>query len=199
MLIMFTKYGSFDSNELVNFRSKSVPGPIGAIEKMCLEDGVFSDWTIISEEGQRFPCHRNILAAKSSTMKAMMTTEMKEKEEMETRLKYNNKVVGAFVDYFYKGEVPKVVLETNLSSFMKLSDFYNLDPLKSQVEDVAIKTLDMENVVEMFSLANLHNAESLKRVSRYFIIENRKILGQQDLSQVPPSVMAKLFKLLSQS
>ena len=183
------------------YRSKSLttPDPTGSIEKMCLEEGIFADWTIISEEGQRFPCHRNILAAKSTTMKAMMTTEMREKEEKETCLKYNNNVVGAFVDYFYKGEVPSKVLETNLSIFMKLSDFYNLDPLKSQVEDAAIKSLTLENVVEMFSLANLHKAETLKRASRYFIIENKKTLGQQDLSQVPPSVMTELFKLLSQS
>ena len=166
---------------------------------MCLQDGVFSDWTIISEEGQKFPCHRNILAAKSSTMKAMMTSEMKEKEEMETRLKYNNKVVGAFVEYFYKGEVPRVVLETNLSSFMELSDFYNLDPLKSQVEDVAIKSLDLENVVEMFSLANLHKAIKVKKAIKFFILENKKKLAEQDLSQVPQSLLMELFKLVTQS
>ena len=50
------------------------------MEKMCIEDGIFSDWTIISKEGQRFPCHRLVFAAKSSTMKAMMTSDMKEKE-----------------------------------------------------------------------------------------------------------------------
>ena len=166
---------------------------------MCIEDGIFSDWTIVSEEGQRFPCHRNILAAKSSTMKAMMTTEMKEKEEKVTKVNFSNKLVEAFLDYFYKGEVPRVVLETNLSSFMKLSDYYHLEPLKAQVEDAAIKSLSIENVVEMFSLANLHNAQILKKASRYFILENKKILGQQDLSQVPPSVMTELFKLLSQA
>ena len=74
---------------------------------MCLEDGIFSDWTIVSEEGQRFPCHRNILAAKSSTMKAMMTTEMKEEQESQSKVHYNIHVVGGFVDYFYKGEVTK--------------------------------------------------------------------------------------------
>ena len=166
---------------------------------MCIEDGIFSDWTIVSEEGQRFPCHRNILAAKSSTMKAMMTTEMMEKEEKVTKVNFSNKLVEAFLDYFYKGEVPRVVLETNLSSFMKLSDYYHLEPLKAQVEDAAIKSLSIENVVEMFSLANLHNAQILKKASRYFILENKKILGQQDLSQVPPSVMTELFKLLSQA
>ena len=84
----------------------STPDSTGVIEKMCSEDGIFSDWTIVSKEGQRFPCHRNILAAKSTTMMAMMTTEMKEKEVKETSLKYEQKVVGGFVDYFYKGEVP---------------------------------------------------------------------------------------------
>ena len=173
---------------------------IGPIEKMCIEDSrVFSDWTIVSEEGQRFPCHRNILSAKSSTMKAMMTIEMKEKEEKETKLNYSNKVVGAFLDYFYKGEVSQLVLESNLSSFMKISDYYHLEPLKAQVEDAAIKSLTLENVVEMFSLANLYNAKIVKKASRYFIVENKKILGQQDFSQVPPSVMTELFILLSQS
>ena len=172
---------------------------IGPVEKMCIEDGVFSDWTIISEEGQRFLCHRIILAAKSSTMKAMMTTEMSEKEEKETMLKYSSLVVGAFVDYFYKGEVTPDVLASNLSSFMKLADLYNLKPLRAQTEDAAIKSLTMENVVEMFSLANLHKARKLKKASKFFILENRKILGEQDFSQVPQSVMAELFKLLTQS
>ena len=128
-----------------------------------------------------------------------MTIEMEEEEEKETRLNYKKEVVGAFVDYFYKGEIPTVVLEANISSFMELGDLYNLDPLKAQVEDMAIKNLTLENVVEMFSVANLYNAEALKEVSRFFIVENKKILGQQDLSQVPLSVMTELFKLLAQS
>ena len=166
---------------------------------MCIEDVIFADWTIISEEGQRFPCHRNILAAKSSTMKAMMTTEMREKEEKETKVHYNNEVVGAFVNYFYTGAVPHVVLKSNLSSFLTLSELYNLLPLKAQVEDVAIKSLNMENVVEMFSLANLYKAGILLEATKYFIVENKKTLGQQDFSQVPQSVMAELFILLSQA
>ena len=83
-----------------------------------------------------------------------MTIEMKEKEEKETRLNYKKEVVGAFVDYFYKGKIPTVVLEANISSFMELGDLYNLDPLKAQVEDMAIKNLTLENVVEMFIVAN---------------------------------------------
>ena len=178
----------------------ATPDPTGVIEKMCVEDSkVFSDWTIVSEEGQRFPCHRVILAAKSSIMKAMMTTEMQEKESKETSLKYNNKVVGGFVDYFYKGEVSPDVLGPNISSFMELSVLYNLDPLKAQVEDSAIQNMTMENVVEMFSLANIYNAVTQLAATKIFILENKKILGEQDLSQVPQDVMTELFKLVTRS
>ena len=57
----------------------------------------------------------------------------------------------------------------------------------------------MENVLEMFSLAQIYIAEILKKASSYFIVENKKILGQQDLSQVPQRVMTELFKLVTQS
>ena len=177
----------------------ATPDPTGVIEKMCIEDGIFSDWTIVSEDGQRFPCHRNILAAKSSIMKAMMTTEMQEKESKETSLKYNNKVVGAFVGYFYKGEVSPDVMGSNISSFLELSVLYNLDQLKAQVEDSAIQNMTMENVVEMFSLANIYNAGTLKEATEIFILENKKILGEQDFSQVPQDVMTELFKLVTRS
>ena len=182
------------------FRKKLVvtPDPTGVIEKMCL-DGIFADWTIVSEEGERFPCHRNILAAKSSIMKAMFTTEMREKEEKETKIHHNNQVVEAFVNYFYEGAVPQMVLGANLSSFLALSELYNLLPLKSQAEDLAIKNLNIENVVEMFSLANIYKAKILLEATKVFILEKKKILGQQDLSQIPKGVMEKLFILLSQS
>lgn len=176
----------------------AAPDPLGAVEKMGLEEGVFSDFTILSEEDRKFPCHRIILAAKSSTLKAMLTIEMKEKDEKEFKLHHSNQVVEAFVSYFYKGEVPLEVLEANLPSFLELSDFYDLEPMKAQVEKAAIDGLTMENVVEMFSLANLHNARALKDATSFFILENKKKLGQQDLRQVPPSVMTELFKLLSQ-
>ena len=70
-----------------------------------------------------------------------------------------------------------VVLESNLSSFLDLSELYNLLPLKSQAEDLAIKSLNMENVVEMFSLANIYSAGVLLEATRFFILENKKTLG----------------------
>ena len=45
----------------------------------------------------------NTLAVRSTSEMAVTTTETNEKKEKEN---VGNRVAGAFVDYFYKGEVP---------------------------------------------------------------------------------------------
>ena len=162
---------------------------------MCLEEGVFSDFTILSEEDRRFPCHRNILAAKSTVFKAMMTSEMK--KENEHKLQESTQVVEAFVRWFYKGEVSSEVMEANLSTYVRLADYYDLDAMKAQAEDAAIACLTLENVVEMFSLANLYNAGVLKEATEIFIEEKKEDIGKQDLSHVPTNIRTELSKLLN--
>ena len=90
-------------------------------------------------------------------------------------------MVGAFVTYFYTGEVPHVVLEPNLSSFLALSELYNLLPLKAQAEDLAIRSLKMENVVELFSLASIHDAGILLEATNFFILVTRRPSGSRTL------------------
>ena len=100
-------------------------------------------------------CHHCFLVAESSTMKAMMTIETREKEAKETKIHHNN-----------------------------------------QVEDAAIKTLNIENVIEMFSLASVCHAGTLEEATEIFIVENKKIPSKQGFSQVPQDVMTELFKLV---
>ena len=157
---------------LSRIKSLAVSEAHGAVEKMCLEDGTYSDLTILSEEDRRFPCHRIILAAKSPTSRAMMNIEIRDKEH------YSNSVVGAFVDYFYEGEVSSEVLESNLYSL--------LETVKTQVENSAIISLAMENVGEMFSLSNLHKVGTLE-ATRIFVVENKKISISGTSVRSPPA------------
>ena len=110
---------------------------------------------------------------------------MKEKKENEHKLEERNQVVQAFVSWFYIGEVPSEVMDANLSSFLRLADYYDLAAMKAQAEHSAITSLTVENVLEMFSLADLYNAKVLKEATSLFIKEKKEDVGQQDLSQVP--------------
>merc|ERR1711990_919265 len=136
---------------------------------------------ILSQEGKEFPCHRVILASQSATMLAMMTSEMKEKEENQVRLEYTEEVVGHFVEYFYTRKVPQEALQTNLASFFELAGQYNLAPLKTLTEKAAMELLSVDNMIKLYVLGDLHGAASLKKEAEAFIRRKKKKLREMDL------------------
>ena len=156
-------------------------------------DRLFTDFTILSQNGKGFPCHRVILAAQSPVMLAMMTIEMKEKQENQASVQHSDEMVGHFVEYFYSRKVPQEALQANLASFFDLAGFYNLAPLKLLTEEAAIQMLTVENMVELYVLADLHTAAGLKNGAEIFIQKNKKELKQMDLSGYPPKVVIGLL------
>ena len=151
-----------------------------------------TDFTVLSQEGKEFPCHRLILASQSPVMLAMLTSDMKEKEENQVRLEYNEEVVGHFVEYFYSRKVPRDALEADLASFLDLAGQYELAPLKLLTEEAAIGMLSVENMVDLYVLGDLHSA-NLKTEAEAFIKRNRKELKEMDLSGYPHAVVIDLL------
>lgn len=160
------------------------------------EDKILTDFTVVSQEGTRFPCHRLFLATQSPVMMAMMTHNMKEKQEGELKLEHSEEVVKHFLDFFYTGQVPPNVLEENVESFLTLAEFYDLKSLKFQTEEAAIEKMTGENMIHMFALADLYKSKELKRESEFLIKTNKNILKNQDLSEVPANVMTEVVRLL---
>jgi len=157
----------------------------------------FSDFTILSQEGSGFPCHRLILGSQSPPLKAMMTRDTKERREGQVTLPHKEIIVKYFVEYFYSRKVLVSVLEENLESFLSLSEEYDLGPLKLQAEQVAIKELTTENMLEMYLLADLYRAQHLKEASEFLMTRNREVVKQMDLSKYPANtvrdVLCRLF------
>ena len=65
----------------------------------------FTDFTILSQEGTRFPCHRLVLGSQSAPLKAMMTQDTKERKEGQVQLQFKEEVVKDFVGYFYSRKI----------------------------------------------------------------------------------------------
>merc|ERR1712154_155347 len=118
---------------------------------------------------------------------------MKEKQENKATVKHSDELVGHFVEYFYSRKVPEEILQANLASFFDLAGFYDLAPLKLFTEEAAIKMLTVENMVELYVLADLHAAAGLKTEAVMFIQKNKKELKQMDLTGYPPKVVIDLF------
>ena len=156
----------------------------------------FSDFTILSEEGTRFPCHRLILASHSPPLKAMMTRDTKEKQEGQVLLPFKEEVVKAFVGYFYSRKVSQEIIQENLESFLTLADSYDVAPLKLQVEEAAVKLLTTENMVDMFYWGDLYNATQLKEASEFLISRNKEVLKEMDLSRFPANFITAILKVV---
>ena len=65
------------------------------------EDGEFTDFTLESEDGAKFPCHRTVLAAQSSVMKRMFLNPMEESKSACLQLQYKAEIVRKFVKFVY--------------------------------------------------------------------------------------------------
>ena len=129
-------------------------------------------------------------------MRAMLTSDMKEKEESQVTVKHSDEVVAHFVEYFYTRKVPLEVLEANLASFFDLVELYDLAPLKLLIEEAAIGMLSVENMIELFVLGDLHSAATRKSEAEAFIRRNKKELKEMDLTGFPPRVINDVLRLL---
>ena len=156
----------------------------------------FTDFTILSEEGTRFPCHRVILASQSRPLKAMMTRDTKEKKEGQVQLQFKEEVVKGFVGFFYTRKVPQEVIEEHLEDFLTLADSYDVAPLKLQVEEAAVQLLTTDNMVDMFYLGDLYCATQLKEASEFLMSRNKEVLKKMDFSRLPPYVFTAILKVI---
>ena len=161
------------------------------------EDGDFTDFTLESEEGSKFPCHRTVLAAQSSVMRRMFLSPMEERETSSLKLQYKDDVVRKFMKFFYKRELEEEEEEENLRCFLELAEKYDLPHLKEEVEELAIRKLTVENMVDMFLLADFHSAEGLRNAAEGFIKTNRmKVKEDSDeLDKLERDQAMKIMKI----
>ena len=159
------------------------------------EDGDFTDFTLESEDGTKFPVHRNVLAAQSSVLRRMFLTPMEERKTSSIKLQYKADIVRKFVKSFYKREIEEEE-EENLRCVMELAEKYDIPHLKEEVEEVAIWQLTVENMVDMFLLTDFHSAEDLRSAAEIFIKTNR-LKVKKSLSELAKLDMNQAMKIVS--
>ena len=160
------------------------------------EDGDFTDFTLESEDGAKFPCHRSVMAAQSSVLKRMFLTPMEEKKTSNLQLEYKAGIVVKFVKFFYVREIGEEEEEGNLRCFLELSEKYNIPHLKKEVEELAMRKLTVENMVDIYLLADFHSAEDLRTAAEAFIRTNRMKV-REDLDELEKLEKSQRMKIVS--
>ena len=159
-------------------------------------DKSFTDFTLESEDGTKFPCHRILLAVQSSVFRRMFLSSLEEKKPSSLKLEYKTDLVEKFVKFFYQREIEEEE-EGSLRSFLELAEMYDIPHLKEEVEQTAIRKLSVENMVDMFLLADFYTANNLKKAAEDFIKTNREKVkeGFDELDTLEKSQLMKLMSI----
>ncbi|XP_015112373.1 speckle-type POZ protein B-like [Diachasma alloeum] len=127
----------------------------------------FSDVTLIAED-ERIPAHKMILAARSPVFSAMFKyPEMMEGQRNEMRIQgVSLRAVTAMLHYIYTDQIRD---EGLMKELLEVADRYQLEGLKSECERVLAGQINRENALEIMGIAEVHNAEELKKRVKRFI------------------------------
>lgn len=147
----------------------------GMLENLWIayQDQIFCDFTIVSKEGKQFPCHKVVLASGSPVLKKLLNSGLKESKEnkMEARM-YDSDLLSVILKFMYKGVIEDDKLKARTKEVFMAANFYEMTHLKDVAEVELIKQMSLKNMLQMFLLADLHDAKELRLSSKNLIIEN---------------------------
>lgn len=147
--------------------------------------GLFTDVTLrCADSGQVFPCHRALLAARSSYFQVMFTADMRERSKSVVTLRgVDRAVLGALLDYVYGARVR--ITESNVQSLLEAADLLQFAAVKRACEEFLIRLLDVDNCLGMRTFAELHLCAQLEREAcRVMLGRFTELIEQEEFLEV---------------
>lgn len=175
--------------------SHDPPNSLVSDLQALLQNGELSDVVLVAE-GKELPAHQFVLSARSPAFKAMLHHDMREKTEQRIKIEdLSVDTVKGMLKWMYTDQLPSTELESK--SLLRAADKYNLDPLKKACERSLCRVLTVSNATELFELADLHHADSLKKECVQFIAANSsEVKATVGWKQLKRDVLAELAILL---
>lgn len=121
-----------------------------------LERGEFADVTFIINE-TRIKGHKCILASRSSFFKNMFTVGMRESEESIISVQdINLPTFMKLLEFIYSDQLNDLESAEQAIDVLVAANKYGLDRLKRLCEKFLVQLIDLENVVELLYLSDMH-------------------------------------------
>lgn len=127
-------------------------------------------------EDDKIPAHREILSAHSPVFASMFESDMVESKDGEVKIiDIEFKILKHLVNYIYYAEIESDDMDDWLALIVA-ADKYAIESLVKICEDYIAEKLTIDNVVDVFTTADLVKAENLKEVCVKFIVENKAVV-----------------------
>lgn len=136
-------------------------------EKM-FNNKLFSDFQIITSDGKEINVHRNILSIRSPVFEAMITSTMLEGSEKKVVIDdIEGRTLMELIRFVYSGKVHEI--DSIANELIYAANKYDLQDLKPLCVESLALNISVENALETFVLADLHQERYLKKFVMDFI------------------------------
>lgn len=145
----------------------------------------FSDFQIVTSDGKEINVHKNILSIRSPVFEAMITSTMKEGTEKKVVIDdIEGRTLMELIRYVYSGKVHEI--DSIATELLYAADKYDLQDLKPLCVESLALNIRVENALEIFVLADLHQERYLKKFAMDFVkfkyVEIKEQPGWKNLS-----------------
>ena len=156
-----------------------------------------TDVTLISATGQEIPCHKFILGARSPVFKAMFNFNGSSTATGQIEIPdASTEALKALRKYLYTDSVDNNDISQDL---IALSDKYNLVNLQELCLPIFIKTIDIDNCLQMYYFGYLHNIEQIKTTAFNILRKNwKKFKDSSDLKELLKSYPEAGLEIINQ-
>ncbi|GBM67082.1 Protein roadkill [Araneus ventricosus] len=119
-----------------------------------------------------FPAHKIVLCSRSSVFKAMMISDMKEKNTECIQVDdLENDTVEQLLLFLYSDSLPNIQLKSATQLYYA-ADKYQIGKLKEMCSSFFTQNLSASNAGDLLLLADTHNYSNLRKVAEDFILEH---------------------------
>jgi len=138
---------------------------------------------IITCGRRKFPCHKIILASRSSVFKAMLETDMVEKNTSEVKIEDSSpKTVQMMLEYIYMDDIPKQINDVLIATdLIHLSVKYDLPSLTNACEASLLSSLDTDNALAVLVTLDTYRPQCTSRQEVLdYIVLNAVVIVDSD-------------------
>ncbi|GAB2285687.1 BTB/POZ and MATH domain-containing protein 4 [Dionaea muscipula] len=186
---------------------------IGMHFGMLLDNMEGSD-VVINVDGEKFPAHKLVLAARSPAFRSEFFEKLNEDKQEIVLTDMEPKVLKAILHFIYTDMLVEEVdldpstscSESSMSGSLRIklleaADKYGLTRLKRLCESCLCKEISVNSVCKVLALADCHHATELKAVCLKFAAENLAAVMRTDgfiyFKENCPSLQSELLKTVA--
>ncbi len=147
--------------------------------KDMMTSGKYADIKLTCKD-KEFDCHKFILAAQSSVFDTMFSNKenLEVKQGVVSIKDMEPEELEALLKFVYTGEFDDE-MKPFAKALLAAGDKYDVKDLVALVEDELIRTLNLENAIDIFLLAHIHNVQDLRKRALKTIITNFGRISKQ--------------------